>query len=88
MQTKGKWRPAKVISVRQETPRSYDIITPDGQTYQRNRSHLKKVNEKSVDEPDIDDDELSTEEILQETIMMSYKQPQKWKRMSSQQQCQ
>ena len=56
MQTKGKWRSAKVISVRQETACSYDIITPDRQTYRRNRSHLKKVNEKSVDKPDIDDE--------------------------------
>lgn len=51
-----------MISVRQETPRSYDIITHDGQTYRRNRSHLKKVHNKSVQEPYIDDDELPNSE--------------------------
>ena len=43
IQMNGKWRPAKVSGVRQDTPRSYDVTTPEGQTYRRNRRHLKKV---------------------------------------------
>ena len=39
----GKWRPAKVTSVSQSGPCSYDIVTPQGQHYRRNRKHLQKV---------------------------------------------
>ena len=39
----NKWKPAKVIAVSQEAPRSYVIKTPEGQTYRRNRRHLKRA---------------------------------------------
>ena len=61
MQRTGKWRPAKVICVRQETPRSYDIMTPNGQTYWRNRHHLKKVRKEIDQEQYLDDDEFPNE---------------------------
>ena len=37
----NKWKPAKMIAISQEAPRSYVIKTPEGQTYRRNRRHLK-----------------------------------------------
>ena len=33
----NKWKPAKVIAISREVPRSYVIKTPEGQTYRRNR---------------------------------------------------
>lgn len=42
IQMNGKWRPAKVIYVQNDTPHSYDVTTPEGQTYWRNRCHLKR----------------------------------------------
>ena len=33
----NKWKPAKVIAISQDAPRSYVIKTPKGQTYRRNR---------------------------------------------------
>lgn len=41
LQLEGKWRPAVVTSVSQQAPRSYFITTPEGQTYRRNRRHIK-----------------------------------------------
>ena len=61
MQRVGKWRPAKVICVQQETPRSYDIMTTNGQTYRRNRHHLKKVCKESDQEQYLDDDVFPNE---------------------------
>ena len=55
MQKKRKWRSAKVICVRQDTPHSYDIRTSDGQTYRRNRHHLKKAHNSSDQEIYLDD---------------------------------
>ena len=67
MQMKGKWRPAKVISVRRDTPRSYDITTPEGQTYRRNRRHLKKVCKNSDQESYLSDDKFPAEINLAQT---------------------
>jgi len=39
----GKWKPAKVTSVRETEPRSYNIVTPQGQHYRRNRKDLRKM---------------------------------------------
>ena len=39
----GRWRPAKVTSISQTAPRSYNIVTPQGQQYRRNRKDLRKV---------------------------------------------
>ena len=33
----GKWKPAKVTSIDQTAPRSYNIVTTQGQQYRRNR---------------------------------------------------
>ena len=38
-----KWKPGKVIAISQGAPRSYVIKTPEGQTYRRNRRHLRRV---------------------------------------------
>ena len=44
MMTKdGKWKPAKVISIDQTTPRSYNIMTTQGQQYRINRKDLRKL---------------------------------------------
>lgn len=40
METAEGWKPATVVRVRDE-PRSYDIITPAGACYRRNRKHLR-----------------------------------------------
>ena len=39
----GKWKPAKVIKINRSGPRSYNIVTPLGQQYRRNRKDLRKV---------------------------------------------
>ena len=39
----GRWKPAKVTSINQTAPRSYNIMTPQGQHYRRNRKDLRKV---------------------------------------------
>ena len=39
----GKWKPVKVTSINQTGPRSYNIVTPQGQQYRRNRKDLRKV---------------------------------------------
>ena len=39
----GRWKPAKVTSISQTAPRSYNIVTPQGQHYRRNRKDLRKV---------------------------------------------
>jgi len=41
MRTQGKWEPATVVAVSQNGPRSYIVNTPGGQSYRRNRRHLK-----------------------------------------------
>ena len=45
----GRWRPAKVTSISQTAPRSYNIVTPQGQNYRRNRKDLRKVTGGSTD---------------------------------------
>ena len=42
MKTTNGWQPATVERIRDE-PRSYDIITPTGARYRRNRRHLGPV---------------------------------------------
>jgi len=39
----GKWKPAKVTGRNENGPRSYNIVTPQGQGYQRNKKDLKKL---------------------------------------------
>ena len=39
----GKWKPAKVTGITENGPRSYNIITPQGQHYRRNRKDLRKL---------------------------------------------
>ena len=39
----GKWKPAKVISIDQTAPRSYNIVTTQRQQYRRNRKDLRKL---------------------------------------------
>ena len=51
----GKWRPAKVTSVSQSGPRSYDIVTPQGQHYCRNRKHLRKMTGGTGDNQSVED---------------------------------
>ena len=51
----GKWKPAKVLGINENGPRSYDITTPNGQHYRRNRKDLRKLaptvhNDTSVDD--------------------------------------
>ena len=41
MRTKGKWEPATVIAISQDGPCSYIVNTKGGQSYRRNRRHLK-----------------------------------------------
>ena len=43
IQVNNRWEPAQVAGVNQDAPRSYIIKTPEGQTYRRNRRHLKKA---------------------------------------------
>ena len=44
MMTKdGKWKSAEVISINQTAPRSYNIVTTQGQQYRRNRKDLRKL---------------------------------------------
>jgi len=46
----GKWKPARVNSINQSGPRSYNIVTPQEQQYRRNRKDLRKVTGgKSID---------------------------------------
>lgn len=39
----GRWKSAKVTGISQTAPRSYNIVTPQGQHYSRNRKDLRKV---------------------------------------------
>ena len=48
-----RWEPAKVINA--ENARSYNIETADGQTYRRNRRHLRPDHSTSVNNQDSDD---------------------------------
>ena len=45
-----QWKPAVITSVASE-PRSYNIRTPDGQTYRRNRCHLMPSRSTHSDQP-------------------------------------
>uniref|UniRef100_A0A3B1J5A2 Integrase catalytic domain-containing protein n=1 Tax=Astyanax mexicanus TaxID=7994 RepID=A0A3B1J5A2_ASTMX len=47
MDTPKGWQPATVVNVRAE-PRAYDIITPEGAEYRRNRKHLRRDRTSSV----------------------------------------
>ena len=38
----GKWKPAKVTSINQTGPRSYNIVMPQRQQYRRYRKDLRK----------------------------------------------
>ena len=38
----GTWQPA-TVTTQADTPRSYNVTTPDGAEYRRNRQHLRKV---------------------------------------------
>ena len=49
-----QWRPAVVTSVSSE-PRSYNIKTPDGQTYRRNRRHLMESKSTGYEQSSFDD---------------------------------
>ena len=40
--SEGKWEPARVIS-HADAPRSYNVQTPDGGVYRRNRRHLRQT---------------------------------------------
>ena len=51
-----KWEPAIVTSIPTE-PRSYNIKTPDGQTYRRKRRHLILTKSTTAHQPIIDDDD-------------------------------
>ena len=56
----NKWKPAKVIAISREAPQSYVIKTPEGQTYRRNRRHLKRApNNSTKASLTIDEDYLS-----------------------------
>ena len=56
MQVKNYWKPAKVTAVAQKTPRSYEVQTTEGQTYRRNRRHLRKVPNATQDDDYFSDD--------------------------------
>ena len=53
----GKWKPAKVTSVDKTGPRSYNIVTPQGQHYRRNRKDLRKVTGININIDDFLDDQ-------------------------------
>ena len=57
----GRWRPAKVTSISQIAPRSYNIVTPQGQHYRRNRKDLRKVTGGT-------DTKTSTDEFLDDQL--------------------
>ena len=51
----GKWKPAKVTGINENGPHSYNIVTPQGQHYRRNRKDLRNLaypvnNNTSVDD--------------------------------------
>ena len=54
IQMQGRWVPGVIIR-QAETPRSYIVKGPSGREYQRNRKHLRKVNESIPLPMDIDD---------------------------------
>jgi len=51
----GKWKPAKVTNVSETGPRSYNIVTPQGQHYRRNRKDLRKMTGSTGINTNIDD---------------------------------
>jgi len=56
MMTKdGKWKPAKVVSINQTAPHSYNIVTTQGQQYCRNRKDLRNVAGGTSIGSDVDD---------------------------------
>ena len=38
----GKWKPAKVTGINENGPPSYNIVTPQGKHYRRNRKDLRR----------------------------------------------
>ena len=77
----GKWKPAKVIGMNANGPRSYDITTPQGQHYRRNRKDLRNLvspvyNDSSADDF-IDDQEFGydTNEPINESPEICETQP-------------
>ncbi|KAJ8389967.1 hypothetical protein AAFF_G00112520 [Aldrovandia affinis] len=63
METAQGWQPASIVRAREE-PRSYDIITPSGATYRRNRKHLRPDRAARHDDQqdDIDASDSDTEQ--------------------------
>ncbi|KAJ8383911.1 hypothetical protein AAFF_G00213740 [Aldrovandia affinis] len=66
METAQGWQPASIVRAREE-PRSYDIITPSGATYRRNRKHLRPDRaarhddqQDDIDAPDSDTEQGAT----------------------------
>ncbi|KAJ8386329.1 hypothetical protein AAFF_G00174260 [Aldrovandia affinis] len=66
MKTAQGWQPASIVRAREE-PRSYDIITPSGATYRRNRKHLRRDRaarhddqQDDIDAPDSDTEQGAT----------------------------
>ena len=55
MQVKNQWKPAKVIAIDQNGPRSYVVQNSGGQTYRRNRRHLRKVSSANANHAQDDD---------------------------------
>lgn len=53
VQQQGMWKPAVVESYA-ETPRSYNVQTPDGSIYRRNRRHLLQTNEAEMNRNSIE----------------------------------
>ena len=48
IQQNGTWKPATVTSIAQ-TPRSYNVTTPEGGQYRRNRQQLQKIDSNTPD---------------------------------------
>ena len=55
MQVKNQWKPPKVIAIDQNGPRSYVVQNSGGQTYRRNRRHLRKVSSANANHAQDDD---------------------------------
>ena len=66
----GKWKPAKVTSLNERGPRSYNIVTPQGHQYRRNRKDLRNlarpVNINAYDDDFLDDYNPDTSEPVVE----------------------
>ena len=44
-----KWKPVKVIGINENGPRSYNIVTPQGKHYWRNRKDLRRLTPAKID---------------------------------------